>query len=60
MSTPLDLATSITGSATGMEGTSVNTMTNYTYTFVPVRLDPSDTGPGGAPAAGATSPKRTR
>ena len=41
MSTPLDLATSITGSATGMEGTSVNTMTNYTYTFVGVnqRID---------------------
>ncbi len=33
MSTPLDLATTVTGSATGMEGTSVNTMTTYTYTF---------------------------
>lgn len=33
MSTPLDLATTVTGSATGMEGSSVNTMTNYTYTF---------------------------
>ncbi len=31
--TPLDLATDITSAATGMEGSAVNTTTNFTYSF---------------------------